>query len=77
MLAQDQPKSNGMTTVSKDYGLNSAYIFWRALIEGFLWRALLEITFVEPFFSGVASSLAIILICTANSINLNFLLVLK
>ena len=42
-----------MTTVFKDYGLNSVYIFWRALIEGFLWRALLEITFVEPFSSAI------------------------
>ena len=25
------------------------YFFWRVLIEGFLWGALLEITFVEPF----------------------------
>ena len=58
-VGRDQPKSHGMTTVSKDYGLNSAYIFWIALIEGFLWRALLEITFVELFLV-VASSFAII-----------------
>ena len=49
------------------------YFFWRVLIEGFLWGALLEITFVEPFFSANP----IILICTANSVCLNFLQVLK